>query len=279
MLESLLNSISSTTSIGQIEFTTVGTHNWTVPAGVYDISGVVISAGGYPMFGAGFSVAGGTPGGGGLCWFSGLEVKPGDVITVVVGGVPSKLTNSANQHGQNSRLSKNSTIIIDVQGGRGGGSNVGGAGGTILVSNTPVFGGGSGGKGGSLSSGRSFDVSYSGGGCGGYAGSGGNGAASTSGTYTQGTSGSGGGGSGGSRWMGAGGTSLRGLGVTGQYIDFSSSQVNAMSGTYVGHVGSPVANVTTRDSGHYGAGTNQGAARIIWGSGRSYPSNRVANES
>lgn len=279
MLESLLTSISTTTSVGQREFLTVGTHTWTVPAGVYDISGVVISAGGRSMSGAGYSVAGGTPGGGGLCWFSGLAVKPGDVITIVVGGHDPYRTNVANQHGHNSKLSKGGILLIEVQGGRGGRSGVGGEGGTTLLANAPVFGGGNGGSGAAMASGRSADQSTSGGGCGGYSGNGGRSMASlASATYTPGTSGSGGGGAGGARWMEAGGTTLYGEGMSGSYNDMTVTQYNALSPNYYWHVGSPVANVTTRYTGHYGGGSMQGAARIIWGPGRSYPSTRTANE-
>jgi hypothetical protein len=64
---------------GQIQWITPGTYQWTVPPGVYHVSGVIIGGGDY----ANSTKTGGN--GGGLRYRNNYAVTPGQVLTIVVG--------------------------------------------------------------------------------------------------------------------------------------------------------------------------------------------------
>jgi hypothetical protein len=237
-----------TTLSGQQEFTTPGTYTWIAPAGVTSVSVVAI--------GPGATNAGG---GGGLTWANGLSVTPGVSYTIVVGagGYTGYGTTTSNYS------SFNETACMALGGFSGGGG--GGSGGQAqYASGATSFGGGNGGRWG--------------GGAGGYTGNGGVGYGNNN-TTNAGSSGSGGGGGGGGNQAfpnngGGGGTGLYGLGSDGTYpggggsggSNSSSGGTASVSGSYGG-------------GGVYG-GSNKGAGgavRIIWGTGRSFPSTNVGN--
>jgi hypothetical protein len=196
-----------------VQFTTVGTSSWTVPAGVTSVEYLVVGGGG----GGGYQQGGG--GGGGGLLTGNLSVTQGSSISVTVGAGGTG-GNSSSMAGGNGGASSFSTI--SVTGGGGGGSNAvngknGGSGGGEGINpgtygtgisgqgynggdheGTTVDGGGGGGGAGAVGSnstgtyagnggvGRASDITgtsvyYAGGGGGGnfyagyYAGSGGNG--------------------------------------------------------------------------------------------------------
>lgn len=69
---------------GQIKYTTPGTYTWTVPAGVFSVSAVVIAAGGQGTAGANATAVNGGQGGG-LRYRNSISVTPGQQYTIVVG--------------------------------------------------------------------------------------------------------------------------------------------------------------------------------------------------
>ena len=249
----------------QVEFTTPGTYEWKVPEGVTSVCVVCVGGGG----GGGDANNKSGAGGGGLGWKNNISVNPGQTYTVVVG------------RGGTSRDSGLDSYFIDdtICAGRGGQwSTTGGAGGSYVGD-----GGGNGGAGASTSD-------YSGGGgAGGYSGNGGAGA---TGRNSRGSSGSGGGGGGGGTyWAGSGG----GVGLLRQGINGVGGDGSANIATNGGYGGSggqhgsrysantPEENQASEGGGLYGGGggSNQtvarraggsGAVRIIWGTGRAFPS-------
>ena len=254
---------------GQQAYTTAGTYSWTAPADVTRVSVVCVGAGGagsgYPSQGSG----------GGLGWKNNIPVVPGNSYTVVVGAVPN-YTFSPTTSGD--------SYFIDT-------STVAGLGGENQASNrtTSVGGGYVGDGGGNGGSSPYSSHSYSGGGgAGGYTGNGGNAgpASNTSTGNTQGTQPSGGGGGGGSggRPIGGGGYaggSGGGVGIFGQGAN-GNSPATPTSASARGGVdataGSGGSNETygggaSADSSKLGAG----AVRIIWGTGRAFPSTNTGD--
>lgn len=274
---------------GEAVFTTPGTYTWTCPADVPLVSAVC--------------VGGGCNGGGGLGWKNNIPVVPGTDYTVVVGeghsGYPH--TNNSNYYQiehyyRKSHRGEDSYFISDtIVCGRGSVFSSGGG----WVGD----GGGSGGSGG-------FNMGFvkphgSGGGAGGYTGNGGSGSwrdRMIVQNYGS-NSGTGGGGAGGS-WIdnysfrsdqhgqsysltafcGGGGVGLYGEGASGQGGQGpigggqggsggggGSSSQTGRSGTGGGCL--------TSDSGPSGNGwayyspAGNGAVRIMWGTGRSFPNN------
>ncbi len=183
-----LQSGRTTTSI---VFTSVGTNNWTAPAGAVSVDVTCIGGGG-----GGGTNGGGGGGGGGLGWKNGIAITPGATYTVVVGAAGQKNAGSGVVNGGDSYFIS-STL---VKGGGGAtaaygfpGPANGGAGGDYVGD-----GGGNGGAGGN---GRTTYFGGGGGGAGGRDGAGGAGGAAdtypNTDTATDGAAGSGGGGGGG----------------------------------------------------------------------------------
>jgi hypothetical protein len=232
---------------GQQEFTTAGTYTWIAPVGVTSVSVVAIGPG-----------AANAGGGGGLTWANGLSVTPGASYTVVVGAGGYVGYGSTNSNCS----SFNGTACVALGGNSGGGAG-GGGGLSQYALGASTFGGGYGGRWG--------------GGAGGYTGNGGVGYGDNN-TTNAGSSGSGGGGGGGGNQAfpnngGGGGTGLYGIGSNGTYPGGGGSGGNSSS-----------AGGTASLSGSYGgggvyggAGGASGAVRIIWGTGRSFPSTNVGN--
>ena len=234
---------------GEATYTSVGTHNWTAPAGVTSVSVVAVGGGG--AGGVASAGVGGGGGGGSLSYKNNIPVTAGNTYSVCVGG-GGAVTNAsvAGGSGGDSYFINNTTLLASGGGGGGGGQSGAGYAGTGGVLSQYSDGGGAGGNGASHST---FDSG--GGGAGGYSGKGGDGKATS-----NGKAGNGGAGGGGSRQRG-GGVGLYGEGASGAS---SSGQGNAGS---------------NGNGGSYGAGGSswavgyQGAVRIIWsGSSRSFPS-------
>ena len=257
--------------VGQANFLSPGTFNWTCPGGVTSVCVLAIGGGGG---GIGYSccyygMMGGA--GGGLGWKNGYSVTPNSVYTVVVGagGInggysqgsqsggdsyfvsTSVVKGGYGRYGRYSQHTPDSSYAGDG-GGSGGGSEF------IYYSYGPGGGGGAGGYSGNGGKGRqtTYGVGYagSGGGAGGNGGSGTNYVRAYSGggvgIYGEGSSGnsSGGGGSGG-----------------------TSGDINN-AGVYGGGGGGSTNGYSDSKPGQ------GGAVRIIWGSGLSYPSTLTTDQ-
>lgn len=289
----------------QVAFTTPGTYSWVVPAGVLNVCVVCIGGGGggdyagYGPPGAYHNGDGG--GGGGLGWKNNIAVTPGQSYTVVVG------------EGGTSNLAGGDSYFISPTTVKGGGGMMGyqnRAGGTYVGDGGGN--GGIGGTGGGWGSGAS-----GGGGAGGYAGNGGAGAGfSGSGTLgPEPGAGSGGGGGGGGATAGVSNGSYASAGAGGGGVGSFGQGTNGApgsnalitgggGGSYVspssqgtqGGTGSPFqfqAVLPGANGGNYGGGGGGGGAfqyqsaaggtggggivRIIWGSGRAFPSTNTGD--
>ena len=293
----LTNSINSAVAVGQSAYTTAGTYTFTVPAEVTSISAVVIGGGGG---GGGADDAqirnetnnGG--GGGGLAYGT-IAVTPGETLNITVGtggagGVADAIAGGA---GGTSTIVRSATTLLSGGGGAGGRyrsqglTDAGGAsGGTLRIG---------GGSGGSSGTGSGASGATGGGGAGGYSGNGGAGGAFNS--AGSASTGAGGGGGGGynttSNTLRAGGGG--GTGILGSGADGSAGTGGTGGGGGGGSAGTSGGGNTTGLGGQYGgggggkadstagtltiggAGTG-GAVRIIWGTGRSYPSTTVTDQ-
>ena len=251
--------------IGQVEYTTQGTYNWTCPPGVFLVDAVCIGGGGSGSIQQNSS-SGGGGGGGGLGWKNGISVTPGQTYTVVVGG-DSYFINATTVKGERG-LNSDQTGSTSWTGGTGGGyvGDGGGNGGTGGNSDGTDGGGG--------------------GGAGGYSGNGGNGAPGYTQGSNSGSDGQGGGGGGGSNGYDqgspngggeGGGTGILGQGVSGTGgVNYGTNFGNATagsggSGKSYGGGGRGAAT----GSGPSGGGS--GAVRLIWGRNRDFPNIDTGN--
>lgn len=222
---------------GQQAYTTPGSYSWVCPPGVTSVSVVVVGSGGINN-------------GGALAYTNNITVSPGVSYPLVVSGASA--TNSYfNYQGSVSNLYAGNYQTRNGNGGGNGGLGSNGAGG----------------------------------GAGGYAGNGGNGGNSP-------TSGSGGGGAGGNAGFGAGGG---GVGILGQGANgtnpFGQWGGGGSGGTNGdnGYLNCCTGAFSGGDGGSYGGGAasgysggnngtpGRGAVRIIWGSGRSFPSTNTGD--
>jgi hypothetical protein len=240
-----------------------GAYSWTVPTGVTSVCVVCIGAGAGSQ-GAHWSSGGG--GGGGLAYENNITVVPGQVWTVNV-GLGGDVGAGRQSGGSSSFVSPASVTVCQANGGSG---TTGGSGGTTLG----YDGGGNGGNG---------NANYGGGGAGGYAGNGGAGNASGSGggaaggisySSTYGSAGGGGvapfgqGTSGTLNYGGAGGSG--GETASGGENPYTSyGNITRPGGRYGGGGGGSGTSTPTGIGTHRGA---DGCVRIIWGTGRSFPS-------
>lgn len=158
--------------VGSALFTTVGTQNWTVPAGVTSISVVMCGGGGAGGGGSpnqgGFYGGGG--GGGGFLYKNNVTVTPGATLSITVGagGTCPDYTSNGNAGG----TSQISTLSLSASGGGGGGNGnsspgSGASGGSGSGTGATSFSGGTGANAGTWNG--------SGGGAGGYSANGANG--------------------------------------------------------------------------------------------------------
>ena len=237
-VRSLLMAAATTgPAVGEAVYNTAGTHSWVCPAGVTSVSVVCVGHGGR--------------GGGGLGWKNDIAVTPGQSYSVVIGG-----------QGQDTYFISTATVA-----GYPGGAVSGG-----------TYTGTSGGNGGGLPGNSN---AYGGGGAAGYSGNGGVGGYSTvSGGNASG--GGGGGGAGNSEGYypgGGGGVGLYGQGSNGAGGSWSSGTAFGGGGGSGGSIGGNGTQFATATGGSYGGGGSTlatggpAAVRIIWGPGRSFPSN------
>tara|TARA_Y100000992_G_scaffold272395_1_gene213967 strand:- start:2373 stop:4391 length:2019 start_codon:yes stop_codon:yes gene_type:complete len=263
--------INDTSFSPQVVYQNAGTYSWICPAGVTSVCVVCVGGGG--------KGGGGGGGGGGLGWKNNISVTAGQSYTVVVGARGSDSANGGNSYFI-------STGTVAGYGGNTATSSLGTnntAGGSYVGD-----GGGSGGNGSSSNA-----WGGGGGGAGGYSGNGG------SSNTVSGNSGSGGGGGGGAghsstdsndgkrKGGGGGGVGLLGQGSSGAGAPSSSyggdggyGGSGGANGTQSGaHAGGAGGNYggggggSNDTSGGFSGGPGKGAVRIIWGSGRSFPSN------
>lgn len=278
---------------GQQAYTTPGTYTFIVPPGVVSISALVIGGGG-----SGASAGDGRGGqggaGAGLTYGNDISVTPGESLTVTVGTGGAAVSGgntvqTAGQSGQLSSIARGSTVLIRANGGPGGSpassssyTSVGGIG----RLGTSWTGGGNGGRGFALFPGSTTSTTAGGGGgAGGYLGAG-----ADAGTFPTAGSGAGGGGlwtnafSGNARGGNGGGVGIYGSG----YTSATRSGNNAASGsggisTNVNQIrydvvyGGGAGGAGNTSSGWLGLPGGGGAARIIWGPNRAYPSTNTGD--
>ena len=298
-LDSAYFSLNPSNGFGEDEWTTPGTYSWTCPDDVISVCAVAIGGGGGGGGTAtGANAAGGIGGtGGGLGWKNNIPVTPGQSYTVVVGagGASNGGPGQDGGDGQDS-------YFIDATTVKGGGAT-GGKSGNYPQNQTYSGGdyvgdGGGDGGGAAASVYAGGSISSGGGGAGGYSGGGGRGG--NSGTNASAGSGGAGGGGGGSfnGAGGGGGTWLEGEGNAGGGYPFSNPGYGGYggsrshvvfsknSGDYQGNAGT-TSTGRGGDGGKYGGGGGgdstsnnggngsqggSGAVRIIWGTGRAFPS-------
>jgi hypothetical protein len=260
------SSFATSIPTGEAIFTSVGTTGWVVPAGVTSVSAVAIAGGGNGSSSNARYKAGG---GGGNSWKNNIPVTPGETLSVVVGEGGPALDSYLGGPGGSSSLS----TVLTAEGGQHGGSATNSGLGGFHVGGDGGGKGGNGGQGGADSSGGDGG---GGGGAGGYTGNGGDGAAWNSSSSFPGTGGGGGGGAGGYQSGGGYGNGGSGGGV-GIYGEGNSGEGG--SGYHAN--GEPGSGGDGFKYGGGGAGCyfassgigGQGAIRIIWGPGRSFPDN------
>ena len=264
-----------------------GTYTFIVPAGVTEVSAIVIGGGGGAASSPGTSnSSGGGGGGGGTAWGT-FTVTPGETLDVIVGsnGVGGSSGTAAGTAGGDSTIARGGTVLLSGGGGTGGladaapgaTTGVSAAGGTST--GTERDGGGSGGSGGPA---RQNNGGGGGGGAGGYNGNGGDGGTGNAGTGGFGAGGAGGGGAG----QSTGGTQNNGgggLGIFGGPINGAGSNTNSYGGGgsngqdgQLGGIGGKFGGGgggAEDDTNLPGGNGGIGGARIIWGTGRSFPNN------
>jgi len=282
-LDSFVSPFSTVgTPTGQQLFTSSGT--FTVPSGVTSIAVVCVGAGGGGGGSEDDDETGGGGGGGALAYVNNITTTPGESLTVTVGtgGGGGGAGGGNGSAGGNSSLSRGGTTLAQANGG-GGGQNrgSGGSGGTV---NTGT--GGAGGDGGAGSD-RGTTNAGGGGGAGGYSGAGGDGSDENTSNPTAGSGGGGGGGLRSSIYTnvgGGGGVGVLGEGASGAAGDVVNPGGGGGSGGQDGHIGFQAGGLY--GGGGAGAATenaagwdgSDGAVRIIWGTGRSFPSTLTTDQ-
>lgn len=268
------NVTSEGTPQGQQVFTSNGT--FTVPAGVTQVSAVVVGGGGGGAGSDGDRDEGNTGGGGGGLAYGTFTVTPGESLTVTVGTAGAAAPAGGNGGaGGTTTIARGVTTLLSGGGGQGGqerstAARAGGASG-----GTERDGGGTGGSSGSATDDNSGS---GGGGAAGYSGNGGAGGSNGG----SGSAGAGGGGAGGDSATtgtadGGGGVGILGEGSSGAASGEGGSGGADNSGFDAGEYGGGGGARDDDSAGGGGAG-GAGAARIIWGTGRSYPSTLTADQ-
>ncbi|GAB5388277.1 MAG: hypothetical protein Alpg2KO_12450 [Alphaproteobacteria bacterium] len=277
-------SITVNAVAGQHQFTSPGTHNWVAPSGVTSVSVVAVGAGGGGG-GCHLSSVGDNAGGGGgaLVYRNNIRVTPGQSYTVIVGTGGARTTGCNGNSGGSSSFGG----LFTAGGGSGAVGASGGNGGTPSGSYTAGHSGGRGGNSGSYGGGGGGAAGYSGNG-----GAGGSGASSSGVTGAAGAGGGGGGGASGHGGGGGGGVGINGIGSSGAS---AGGAPGGCGGGRLGNGGSGGSNGVNGgtngtcgggDGGDFGGGGSggadgartsggggDGAVRIIWGTGRSFPNN------
>lgn len=256
---------------GQVEYTGAGTYSWVAPAGVTSVCVVCVGGGGAMSR----QTARKSGQGAGLGWKNDIPVVPGSSYTVVVGagGVQPTTTSVPGPNGGTSYFINDATV-----------AGIGGLGGNNSLTNSGGYAGDGGGVGGAAASGLRGGA----GGAGGYSGNGGPGqqGGSTS-VFLPGIAAppGGGGGGGGAYAAGAsgGGVGIYGEGASGGAAPSSPTTDNGGRGGSGG--GNGGGSGLGGGGGAYGGGAGTatpangggGAVRIIWGTGRFFPSTNTGN--
>jgi hypothetical protein len=271
---------------GNTEYTSSGSHTFTVPANVTSVCVVCVGGGG-----SGASGNSGQAGAGGaLVYKNGITVVPAQTAAVVVGNGPGQ----SGGNGQAGGASSFTYGGLSTTAGGGGGANGTSSGGTGGTQQGSYTAGGDGGDGGTDPANHGGP---GGGGAGGYSGSGGDGRSPIAGNdTTPAATGSGGGGGGGGKGGqtemgggGGGGVGIYGTGANGTGGTSSGTGTGSSGGGgggSGGSAGSSNSGMHGGTGGNYGgghggsqgsgtAGTGAvGAVRVIWGPGtRTFPSN------
>ena len=270
-----ISMVSTASPYGDASFTTPGATTWTAPTGVTSVSVVAIGGGGGGTGGSA-STSGG--GGGALGWKNSIPVVPGTSYNIQVGSGGAIGAYGGNGTAGGESYFQLSTGPVQADGGSGGQQ-------TYTNRVPAVYIGDGGGNGGLTGSGSAY--ASGGGGAGGYSG---NGGSSTDSAFDDGEDGLGGGGGAGGNCgsndaaSGGGGVGILGEGANG--VGGSGGSGNALSGGGGGSGGSDGGITTSNSGGNYGGGGGSadnslssergagggGAVRILWGSGRSFPS-------
>ena len=256
---------------------------WTVPAGVTSIC--ILCVGG----GAGAD-GGNSGGGGGLTWINDVPVTPGTQLAVRQGKTGGR-NGSGNPggsdiDGENSYVNDASgNFIIIAKGGKKDQNYSGGSGGDDVNNigaayQSLTYGGNRGGHGDHHPSGTGGKGG--GGGAAGYSGHGGDGASSCN----TGEDGEGGGGGGGGGHCSTDGGQGGGVGIFGEGTSGAggapANYAHPGQGGSGGGAGSQQYGYWTTTTGAFGGGcgagsggAGRGAVRILWGTGRAFPSTNV----
>lgn len=249
---------------GQTTWLTPGTYSFVVPSGCETICAVGVGGGAAGGASLENDHSGNGGNGAGLAYSNDIAVTPGETLTVVVGpgGLGVDDNNQAARPGSPTRLHRSGTDLLLAKGGNTSTTQVGDV----------VHVGGNGAT--------NYDVVPGGGGAAGYSGSGGNGRAFPS---TAGYPGAGGGGAGGCYAAGGGGVGLWGEGASG-----TGQTEGPGHGGSLGEDGYRPGGGGRCGGGGGGGGWDgvtqagfdggNGGLRIIWGSGRAFPSTRTADE-
>lgn len=277
--------------VGQQDFLNPGTHTFTVPERVTQLAMVCVGGG------QGAYDLGGDRGGegGSLRWRNYVDVTPGETLTVVVGKGGTMSLDLAVRNGENSSVSRpGDPMLVGGGGGRHSDSTpitiTREGNGWDIPSAGYVVGGGDGGLPATVTN---DNGPSGGGGAGGYLGNGGRGGSRTQGgTGGQDRSGAGGGGAyyhtasnDSHHAIAGGGVGLRGSGRTGDpavrndAVSAAKAGSNGSDGTWIqpGLYGGGARGRSTNSA--FGAvNGGNGAVRLIWGTGRSYPSTLTDNQ-
>ena len=292
--------IKSIVNAGEVLFDTIGSRSWPVPEGITSMCAVMVGGGG-GAYNAGYYSSGA---GGGLGYKNHIPVSPGDTVSVTVGA-----GGGVNSAGATSSITVNATTY-SAGGGQGGVANYNFRYGGSPSGNCD--GGGTGGRGRPAGHNTQGQIYGSGGGgAAGYSGNGGDSSGGTSmgssSSYnTPPESGQGGGGGGGAApvWdspnyvgtgAGGGGVGLYGQGANGDAGHMDVESTNGVDVSVRGKGGSGGADglspeINPGSGGKYGGGGGtyythnnyypnwvdyhggHGGVRIIWGTGRAFPS-------
>ena len=263
-------------AVGEFQYTTTGSHAFTVPAQCNSVSVVCIGGGGGGMYynnnSSTYSYRMNGGGGGGLVYVPAISVTPGQVITVIVAtGGQSGAYSTGSTVGGNSSFG-----TLSATGGNPGryNQNITGGGGFAPFAGGIIRFGGS-----SEGTGASVYGPAGGGGAAGYTSNGGIGWNRASGQPSYSGDGGGGGGWSTSFYESYGGG---GVGIFGAGSNGTQGGANVQAGSGSGGT-NPTSNQVGGLYGGGGGGNSsvfsgtggnggQGAVRIIFGPGRAFPS-------
>ena len=224
----------------RVVFNSTVTESWSVPAGVTQITGLVIGAGGG---GARTTSAGGGGSGGDLRYSSTINVKSEDTLTIWVGQSGVGTAAPAGTGGYSQIVNSTGSVLLLGAGGGGGSVSTPAAQNGTSTTLGGLITGGTGGIGGACTGSA---TAGGGGGASGYSGNGGDGG--DCGGANNGAPGSGGGGGGG----GAGGASD--LGGAGGGVDIYGEGASGTNGSGDAADGYP---------GYGGSGGQDGSGRAV----------------